>query len=104
MGSRLVIKQRVWVGDGFEVSSITDQIWAEESRVKGKVISGNAGESHVALHVFNIDGSPVTQSYSVNQGEFEFNLPPGKYHIEARPEGRPSVSRVVNVFPGVSRY
>lgn len=71
-------QSRVWVGRRADVSSITDQIWSDEPRLRGTIDDASA-----RIHIDLASGAPVTEVRPDSKGRFALRLPPGSYRARA---------------------
>lgn len=72
--AELVSESRIWIGERADVSSITDQIWASEARLRGTIDDPDA-----RIHIDLASGAPVTEIRPNEDGSFAFRLPVGRY-------------------------
>ncbi len=80
----LALDYRIWVGERADVASITDRIFANARRVRGRV-----DDPAARIHVSLASGAPISEVQPDTKGEFSLRLPPGRYRAEARaPAGR----------------
>ncbi len=90
-GDRVVFLREISLAKRATVSAITDLLWAQGARVRGRMDAPRA-----TLHVFGPDGDPITQLEASDTGEFGFHLPPGasgRHRIEvlSRTGGRQEI-------------
>lgn len=102
-GDVLQVTQRIYIGEGYQVSSISDQLWADGGAIAGQLLAGKIPAGRVAIHVFNKAGEPVSQSFSRGDGTFTLRLPQGQYTVQVRPPGRDLISRTVTVDNGLAQ-
>lgn len=84
-GDRIELEWRLWVGDRADVAAVTDQLWPDEPLLRGQV-----DDPAARVHVAHVEGRPVTQVRVDEEGRFAVRVPPGRYRLTARAEGRPS--------------
>jgi hypothetical protein len=102
-GDELQVTQRIYVGEGYQVSAISDQLWADGGAVAGALRADQLPASRVPVHVFNEAGEPVSQTFSRADGTFTLRLPNGRYTLQIRPQGREMLSRTVDVDGGLTQ-
>ena len=78
-GETLVLSREIRVGNRADVASVTDQLWPEGPRVRGRI------EPDARVHVSTASGTPVTQARPNEDGFFALRVPvPGGYALEVR--------------------
>ncbi|MCP3982987.1 MAG: CehA/McbA family metallohydrolase [bacterium] len=79
VGDSLVLERRLWVGERADVASITDQLWADEPLLEGRV-----GKREAVVHVSSPGGNPISAVRTNESGAFRLRLPSGRYALRAR--------------------
>ncbi len=87
-GDRIRYERAVLLGSRSDVASISDQIWWDAPRVRGRV-----DEPAARLFVTRSDGIPVTHVRPQPDGRFEFRVPVGRYRLRAVAPGGRTVTR-----------
>ena len=77
-GAKLETHEVVFVGEGGDVASITDQFFPN-----GQLIRGQLDTNDSAIHVYQENGAIMTHVRPDPLGRFAFKLPEGKYSLEA---------------------
>jgi len=90
IGDSLILKRKIWVGKQADVASITDQLWANEP-----ILSGRVGQREAVIHVSSEQGAPITTVRTNETGEFQLRLPQGRYALQARGFDGAETRRVV---------
>jgi hypothetical protein len=87
-GMSLEIQEVIYVGKRGDVAAITDQLLSNTQTVSGRV-----NDSHSALHIDFVDGTPLTHLRPKADGSFSFKAPAGQYRARlVGSAGRESVS------------
>jgi hypothetical protein len=74
-GETLVFNREILVGKRSDVASVTDQIWSDAPRVRGRVEPG------ARVHIDTSTGTPVSQVRPDAGGAFSLALPTGSYGL-----------------------
>lgn len=90
--SAIETKEIIYVGERGDVASITDQFFADQYSIQGRVSEPNS-----ALHVYHEDGTPLTHSRPNANGEFSFKAPNGYYTLELNATAKRSTKLSVEV-------
>lgn len=75
-GSTLEIEQTIYIGKHADVASITDQFF-----IDGVTLSGQVNEINSAIHIDQIDGTPLTHVRPQKDGSFKLKIPSGNYQL-----------------------
>lgn len=89
-GSKIQIEQTIYVGKKADAASITNQFFSN-----GIKLSGTSDEPNSAIHIDQLDGTPLTHIRPGIDGSFAAMLPKGEYslrHIASA--GRKSIQTI----------
>ena len=75
-GSKIQVEQTIYVGKKADVASITDQFFTD-----GVKLSGTSDEPNSAIHIDQLNGTPLTHIRPNSDGSFEAMLPKGNYTL-----------------------
>ncbi|MBK7947897.1 MAG: CehA/McbA family metallohydrolase [Deltaproteobacteria bacterium] len=78
-GAELAVDYRIWVGERADVASVTDRLFASETRAAGRVDDPSA-----RVHVTLASGAPISEVAPDPSGAYALRLPPGRYVARAR--------------------
>ncbi len=77
--AELALDYRLWVGERADVASVTDRLYVDAPRVRGRVDDPDA-----RVHFSLLSGGAVSEVAPDAKGAFALRLPPGLYRAEAR--------------------
>ena len=93
-GERVLLEQRIHVGDRADVASITDRVFEGTVPVTGRV-----DDPSTRIHVDRVSGAALTEVRPDEEGRFGLRLAPGTYRLRAVAPGNRSVEQTLVVEP-----